>query len=136
MPRKCPPGTLCIENITLIFLIAVVLFGVFLYNKINSNKSDINLFLNNNLSMKIIVWKAEIVKPKYDILAMVFKLVLALLCLVASQPRHLCGPALPRPSKGRSARRHGFASSIQLTCMGLPTLSATFDLSKDSLSLL
>lgn len=26
-------------------------------------------FLNNNLSMKIIVWKAEIVKPKYDILA-------------------------------------------------------------------
>jgi hypothetical protein len=38
MPRKCPPGTLCIENITLIFLIAVVLFGVFLYNKINSNK--------------------------------------------------------------------------------------------------
>lgn len=26
-------------------------------------------FLNNNLSMKIIVWRAEIVKPKYDILA-------------------------------------------------------------------
>lgn len=38
MPRKCPPGTLCIENITLIFLIVVILFGVFLYNKINSNK--------------------------------------------------------------------------------------------------
>ena len=37
MPRKCPPGTLCIENITLIFLIGVILFGVYLYNKINSN---------------------------------------------------------------------------------------------------
>ncbi len=37
MPRKCPPGALCIENITLIFLIIVVLFGIFLYHKINSN---------------------------------------------------------------------------------------------------
>tara|TARA_A100001011_G_scaffold40798_1_gene38485 strand:+ start:973 stop:1557 length:585 start_codon:yes stop_codon:yes gene_type:complete len=38
MPRKCPPGTICIENITLIFLIGVVIFGVFLYNRIQSNK--------------------------------------------------------------------------------------------------
>jgi len=38
MARKCPPGTICIENITLIFLIAVVLFGVFLFNKIRENK--------------------------------------------------------------------------------------------------
>lgn len=38
MPRKCPPGTICIENITLIFLIAVVIFGVYLYNRINDQK--------------------------------------------------------------------------------------------------
>jgi len=38
MVRKCPPGTICIENITLIFLIMVVLFGVFLFNKIRENK--------------------------------------------------------------------------------------------------
>ena len=39
MPRKCPPGTICIENITLIFLIIVIIFCVYLFNKIKSSES-------------------------------------------------------------------------------------------------
>lgn len=38
MARKCPPGTICIENITLIFLIVVVIFGVFLFNRMRENR--------------------------------------------------------------------------------------------------
>ena len=38
MGRKCPPGTICIENITIIFLIIIIFFAVFLFNKINDNK--------------------------------------------------------------------------------------------------
>ena len=38
MGRKCPPGTICIENITIIFLIIIIFFAVFLFNKIKDNK--------------------------------------------------------------------------------------------------
>ena len=53
MARKCPPGTICIENITLIFLIMVVIFGVFLFNKINENKNvhqPINQYRNQPIN--------------------------------------------------------------------------------------
>lgn len=33
MPRKCPKGVICIENITMFFLLVLVTLGVFLYNK-------------------------------------------------------------------------------------------------------
>ena len=38
MGRKCPRGTICIENITLIFLIIIIFFAVYLFNKIKDNK--------------------------------------------------------------------------------------------------
>tara|TARA_Y100001970_G_scaffold288120_1_gene414495 strand:- start:1413 stop:1988 length:576 start_codon:yes stop_codon:yes gene_type:complete len=38
MGRKCPPGTICIENITIIFLIVIIFFAVYLFNKIKDNK--------------------------------------------------------------------------------------------------
>jgi len=38
MGRKCPRGTICIENITLIFLIILIFFAVYLFNKIKDNK--------------------------------------------------------------------------------------------------
>jgi hypothetical protein len=38
MGRKCPPGTICIENITIIFLIIIIFFAVYLFNKIKENK--------------------------------------------------------------------------------------------------
>ena len=38
MPRKCPPGTICIENITLIFLIIIIIFGAYLFLNIKNNK--------------------------------------------------------------------------------------------------
>lgn len=43
MPRKCPPGVICIENITLIFLIAAVTLGIILYLKLN--KPDIPIII-------------------------------------------------------------------------------------------
>jgi hypothetical protein len=52
MPRKCPPGTICIENITLIFLIGVVIFGVYLYNRINDQKVVIMQQPNNIIYQK------------------------------------------------------------------------------------
>tara|TARA_Y100000816_G_C25924779_1_gene482260 strand:- start:13 stop:627 length:615 start_codon:yes stop_codon:yes gene_type:complete len=33
MGRKCPKGVICIENITMFFLLVVVTLGVYLYNK-------------------------------------------------------------------------------------------------------
>ena len=38
MGRKCPPGTICIENIKIIFLIIIIFFALFFFNKINDNK--------------------------------------------------------------------------------------------------
>ena len=38
MGRKCPNGTICIENITLIFLIILIFFAVYLFNQIKNNK--------------------------------------------------------------------------------------------------
>ena len=41
MPRKCPPGTICIENITLIFLIIIIIFGAYLFLNIKNNKVNV-----------------------------------------------------------------------------------------------
>lgn len=40
MPRKCPPGAICIENITLIFLIMIILLIIYLFNRIQ-NKDNV-----------------------------------------------------------------------------------------------
>tara|TARA_B110000444_G_C18789507_1_gene571739 strand:+ start:892 stop:1461 length:570 start_codon:yes stop_codon:yes gene_type:complete len=37
MPRKCPPGAICIENITLIFLIMIILLIIYLFNRLQKN---------------------------------------------------------------------------------------------------
>ena len=48
MARKCPPGVICIENMTIIFLIiVVVLFGIVYFNFINTKSSQKNVFLMN-----------------------------------------------------------------------------------------
>ena len=81
MPRKCPPGAICIENITLIFLIMIILLIIYLFNRVQ-NKDNIvvvpqqietprdNVFLNphtipsrNNIYDKksdcVILWCRE-----------------------------------------------------------------------------
>jgi hypothetical protein len=40
MPRKCPPGAICIENITLIFLIMIILLIIYLFNRMQ-NKDNV-----------------------------------------------------------------------------------------------
>lgn len=45
MAKKCPPGVICIENITIIFLISLVVLATFVYYKINNNS---NIFLLND----------------------------------------------------------------------------------------
>ena len=48
MARKCPPGVICIENMTIIFLIiVVVLFGIVYFNFINTKSSQKNVFVTN-----------------------------------------------------------------------------------------
>ena len=48
MARKCPPGVICIENMTIIFLIiVVVLFGIVYFNFINTKSSQKNVFVMN-----------------------------------------------------------------------------------------
>lgn len=48
MARKCPPGVICIENMTIIFLIIiVVLFGIVYFNFINTKSSQKNVFVMN-----------------------------------------------------------------------------------------
>ena len=41
--KKCPPGVLCIENITLIFLIAIISLGIYVITKYKQNKNT-NIF--------------------------------------------------------------------------------------------
>ena len=56
MPRKCPPGTICIENITLIFLIIVIFLAVYFFNKIKENHikfSPQNLIPQNLIPQRI-----------------------------------------------------------------------------------
>ena len=40
MPRKCPQGAICIENITLIFLIMIILLIIYLFNRMQNKKND------------------------------------------------------------------------------------------------
>ena len=61
MGRKCPPGTICIENITIIFLIIVIFFAVYLFNRIKDNKVIVmqqrpivqNIPQNNNFPQSV-----------------------------------------------------------------------------------
>jgi len=43
MARKCPPGVICIENMTIIFLILIILIFAYLFHTNNkTSKSDLN----------------------------------------------------------------------------------------------
>jgi hypothetical protein len=61
MGRKCPPGKICIENITIIFLIIVIFFAVYLFNRIKDNKVIVmqqrpvvqNIPQNNNFQQSV-----------------------------------------------------------------------------------
>lgn len=43
MPKRCPPGVICIENMTIIFLIIISVLATFIYYKINSKNNIILL---------------------------------------------------------------------------------------------
>jgi hypothetical protein len=48
MGKKCPPGVICFENITIIFIVIIILIVGFFVNKRTSER-DINT--SNNLSI-------------------------------------------------------------------------------------
>ena len=56
MSRRCPPGVLCIENVTIVFIcIVILIFGIFIYWRsrslmadVSSNRGNINNRGNNN----------------------------------------------------------------------------------------
>jgi len=52
--KKCPPGVICIENVTGFFLVITVIIVIFLYS-IYSNYLSPKIQVNNNLSEKTIV---------------------------------------------------------------------------------
>ena len=45
MPKRCPPGVICIENLTIIFLIIIVFLAGFVYYN----------FATNNLNKKQVI---------------------------------------------------------------------------------
>jgi hypothetical protein len=53
--KKCPPGVICVENISMIFILAV--FAIVLYLGYNSMKQPVNI--NNKMSEKIIIKDKE-----------------------------------------------------------------------------
>ena len=48
MPRKCPPGVFCIENMTLVFIIFSVALGIFLFYKFNAPKGPSTVIYQNS----------------------------------------------------------------------------------------
>ena len=47
MPRKCPPGVFCIENMTLVFIIFSVALGIYLFYKFNAPKGPNTVIYQN-----------------------------------------------------------------------------------------
>jgi len=54
MPKKCPHGFICFENITFIFILFIIFLIIFYYNNSynNSNKFYINKKENNNIKFE------------------------------------------------------------------------------------
>lgn len=48
MPRKCPPGVFCIENMTLVFIIFSVVLGIYLFYKSNVPKGPNTVIYQNS----------------------------------------------------------------------------------------
>ena len=48
MGRKCPPGVICIENMTLVFLIFSVALGIFLFYKFNAPNGPSTVIYQNS----------------------------------------------------------------------------------------
>lgn len=61
MAKKCPPGVICIENVTILFLVAIVGFVIMYYQYINNNAAMIQS-RNVRQPEKIIV-KREFISP-------------------------------------------------------------------------
>jgi hypothetical protein len=53
MPRKCQPGTICIENITLIFLIMIIVLIIYLVNKIQNKTPDTRQDIRQDIRQNI-----------------------------------------------------------------------------------
>lgn len=49
--KKCPPGVICVENVSMIFILIII--GILLYLGYNSLKQPVNI--NNKLSEKIVI---------------------------------------------------------------------------------
>lgn len=48
MPRKCPPGVFCIENMTLVFIIFSIALGIFLFYRFNAPKGSSTVIYQNS----------------------------------------------------------------------------------------
>jgi len=55
MPRRCPPGVICIENMTIIFLISVIGSIMLYYLYLQSNNQIRNFDIPNNYARRPIV---------------------------------------------------------------------------------
>jgi hypothetical protein len=52
--KKCPPGVICVENITMVlFILCVLILFYFIYNNLNLNGQ--NIVVNNRPSEKIVI---------------------------------------------------------------------------------
>mgnify|MGYP007047399245 CR=1 FL=1 len=56
MPKKCPPGVICIENMTLVFIVLLILLVLYftyfkLTNNIYSNTKSLSNNINHNLNV-------------------------------------------------------------------------------------
>ena len=62
MPRRCPPGVFCIENVTIVFICVIfVILGLFLYfmrsssnssNKSSSSKDRSSIYINTGSTVQ------------------------------------------------------------------------------------
>ena len=54
MPKKCPPGVICIENMTLVFIVSfVLLVSYFGYNRLINYTQNSNRSLSNNIAYNL-----------------------------------------------------------------------------------
>tara|TARA_Y100000768_G_C23734246_1_gene566326 strand:- start:8 stop:628 length:621 start_codon:yes stop_codon:yes gene_type:complete len=49
MPKKCPPGVICIENMTILFIFTIILFGIFVVYKLDPKRETNDIELNNGI---------------------------------------------------------------------------------------
>lgn len=69
MPKRCPPGVFCIENMTIVIILLLIgLVGLYFY------KSSTSLLSYNRPSSSINIYEEELVnrRPNYDFISNIF----------------------------------------------------------------